>query len=306
MAHTSRAARHTHAKMPPPPSTAGHAMHDSPDLFAPQPTTSAATAIRCGIGGWVFPAWRDNFYPAGLVQRRELEFASRHLRAIEINSTFYRAQSPATYAKWAAQTPAGFVFSLKAPKLIVQRSTLASAIKPAAAFIDDLQAFGDRLGPVVWQLAPSRKFDPDDLATFLDALPRTLNGQPLRHALEVRHASFLSERYVAMTRTHAVTTVFTDSPDYPSLADLSGPFVYARLMRSRSAIATGYPATELAEWAAHAARWQAGGDPDELPHVAAVQKKSAPRDVFVYFISADKERNPAAAMALQRAVDAAR
>jgi uncharacterized protein YecE (DUF72 family) len=292
--------------MPPSPTAAGDAMHDASDQFTPQPVTRAATAVRCGIGGWVFPAWRDNFYPAGLVQRRELEFASRQLRAIEINSTFYRAQSPDTYAKWAAQTPDGFVFSLKAPRQIVQRSTLASAIKPAAAFIDGLQGFGDRLGPVVWQLAPTREFEPDDLAAFFDALPRTLNGQPLRNALEVRHASFLSEQYVAMARGHAVATVFTDSPDYPSLADLTGPFVYARLMRSRSAVATGYPSAELAAWAKHALRWRAGGDPDALPHVSAVQKKSAPCDVFVYFISADKERNPAAAMALQRAVDAAR
>ncbi|HET6432508.1 DUF72 domain-containing protein [Dyella sp.] len=281
-------------------------MTDTNHPFAPLPAMAAGPAIRCGIGGWVFPAWRDNFYPAGLVQRRELEYASRQLRAIEINGTYYRAQSPATYAKWAAQTPDGFMFSLKAPKAIVQRASLADATKAAAAFVDNLQGFGDRLGPIVWQFTPSRAFDPDDLAPFLDALPHTLQGEPLRHVLEVRHASFLDDRYVSLARAHAVATVFTDSPDYPSLADLTGGFVYARLMRSRSAQATGYPPAELAQWAKYAAQWHAGGDPAALPHVSAVQERQAPKDVFIYFISADKERNPAAAVALQRKVDARR
>lgn len=276
----------------------------SQDLFDHAPTAPAGPAVRCGIGGWVFPAWRDNFYPAGLVQRRELEYASRHLRAIEINSTYYRAQSPATYAKWAAQTPEGFVFSLKAPKLIVQRASLAGATGAAAAFLDDLQGLGDRLGPVVWQFTPARRFDADDLDAFLDALPRTLNGRPLQHALEVRHPSFLCEAYVALARRHAVATVFTDSPDYPSLADLTGGFAYARLMRSRSEVLTGYPSVALRTWAEHAATWRGGGDPGALPHVAGTIAPAAPREVYIYFISADKERNPAAAMALQRAVDA--
>ena len=127
------------------------------DLFAVPPSAGAAPSIRCGIGGWIYPEWRDNFYPAGLVQRRELEYASRQLRAIEINSTYYRAQSPTTYAKWAAQTPDGFVFSLKAPKLIVQRTSLAKATDAARAFVDDLQGFGDRLGPIVWQFTPGRR-----------------------------------------------------------------------------------------------------------------------------------------------------
>lgn len=281
-------------------------MHSSDDLFAPAPSPATAQAIRCGIGGWVYPDWRDNFYPAGLVQRKELEYASRQLHAIEINSTYYRAQPPATYAKWAAQTPAGFVFSLKAPKLIVQRASLAKATGAAAAFVDDLQAFGDRLGPIVWQFTPARAFDADDLAPFLDALPRQCNGQPLRHALEVRHPSFLCASYLALARDHAVATVFTDSPDYPSLADLTGDFVYARLMRSRSAEPTGYPADALASWADRARQWRTGKDPTDLPHVGRATDGSTPRDVFVYFISADKERNPAAAMALQQCVGSTR
>jgi len=282
------------------------AMPATPDLFADASSRtmpSGAPRIRCGIGGWVFPEWRDNFYPAGLVQRRELEYASRQLRSIEINGTYYRAPTPATLAGWAKQVPEGFVFSLKAPKAIVLQRKLAGAVGLASAFVDSLQTLGDRLGPVVWQFTPARRFDPDDLAAFLDHLPRTLNGEPLRHALEVRHASFQCQEYVALARAQGVATVFTDSPEYPSLADLTGPFTYARLMRSQADEAHGYPAAALDAWAERAVQWRAGGDPAELPHVEAPRPSDAARDVFVYFISAAKARNPHAAMALQARVD---
>jgi len=283
---------------------AARAMPTTDDLFAPsRPTATDTPPIRCGIGGWVFPPWRNNFYPAGLVQRRELEYASRQLRSIEINSTYYRAPEPTTYANWAKQVPDGFVFSLKAPKLIVLQRRLAGAVRMVKPFVDDLQALGDRLGPIVWQFTPARAFDADDLGAFLDRLPRTLNGQPLRHALEVRHPSFLCAEYVALARTHSVATVFTDSPDYPSLADLTGGFTYARLMRSRADEADGYPTAELQDWAQRATQWRDGGDPAELPHVASPGEPTEAREVFVYFISAEKARNPAAAMALQRLVD---
>lgn len=288
------------------PPAAVTAMPASLDLFAastPTATPSAAPRIRCGIGGWVFPEWRDNFYPAGLVQRRELEYASRQLRSIEINGTYYRAPTAATLAGWAKQVPDGFVFSLKAPKAIVLQRSLAGASRMAAAFLDTLPALGDRLGPVVWQFTPARRFDADDLAAFLDRLPRTLGGQPLRHALEVRHASFLCTQYVALARAYGVATVFTDSPEHPSLADLTGPFAYARLMRSEAAEPHGYPAAALDAWAERATQWRAGGDPPELPHVETPRQNEAARDVFVYFISAAKARNPAAAMALQARVD---
>jgi uncharacterized protein YecE (DUF72 family) len=165
---------------------------------------------------------------------------------------------------------------------------------------------GDRLGPILWQLPPSRPFDADDLGAFLDGLPRELNGQPLRHVLEVRHPSFLDEHYVDLARAHRVPTVFTDSPDYPSLADLTGDFTYARLMRSADGIASGYAPEALDHWAEHARGWAAGNDIGELPHAAALQPASRLRDVFVFFISAAKHRNPAAAMALQSRVDGSR
>jgi uncharacterized protein YecE (DUF72 family) len=271
------------------------------DLFA---TPSDTHAIRVGIGGWNYAPWRDNFYPAKLVQRRELEYASRQLRAIEINGTYYGAQKPATYAKWAAETPAGFIFSLKAPRYITESKRLADASKGVSGFVHGgLAEMGDRLGPILWQLPPSRPFDADDLAAFLDALPRELDGQPLRHVLEVRHPSFLDENYVVLARAHRIPTVFTDSPDYPSLADLTGDFSYARLMRSNDEIPTGYASAELDRWAGYARDWAAGKDIATLPHVAALQSQASPRDVFVFFISAAKHRNPAAAMALQSRID---
>lgn len=265
--------------------------------FGPGPT--AVDGIRVGIGGWTFVPWRNNFYPDKLVQRRELEYASRRLSSIEINGTFYSAQKPATYAKWAAETPQHFVFSLKAPGRITQAGALARAGNGARAFIDGgLGEFGDRLGPILWQLAPSRRFDRDDLAPFLDALPRELDGRALKHVLEVRHPSFLDPAYLALARERRIATVFTDSDEYPSLADLTGDFVYARLMRSRAGVDTGYPDGELQAWAERARLWAHGGDCADLPHVAAAQDDAPPREVFVYFISAAKERNPAAAMAL--------
>jgi uncharacterized protein YecE (DUF72 family) len=277
------------------------------DLFSSASGNGPASRIRVGIGGWNFAPWRNNFYPAGLVQRRELEFASRHLRAIEINGTFYGAQKPATYAKWAAETPDGFVFSLKAPRYITEGKRLADAARGIDGFVfGGLAEFGHRLGPVLWQLPPTRPFDGGDLAAFLDLLPRELNGQPMRHVLEVRHPSFLDVNYVELARSYRIPTVFTDSPQYPSFADLTGDFAYARLMRSESHIETGYAPAELDSWTTRASRWAEGGDLAELPHVAPPLTSQRPRDVFIYFISSAKERNPAAAIALQQRVDAFR
>lgn len=256
--------------------------------------------IRVGIGGWTYAPWRDNFYPKGLVQRRELEYASRELSSIEINGTFYSAQKPATYAKWAAETPDSFAFSLKAPGRITQSGALARNTKAAQAFVDGgLAEFGQRLGPILWQLAPSRSFDADDVAAFLDGLPRELDGRALRHVLEVRHDSFRDPAYLRLARERRVATVYTDSGDYPSLADITGDFVYARLMRSRADVPTGYPDSELDDWARRAREWAAGGDPADLAHVDALGAAGVrPRAVYLYFISAAKARNPAAAMAL--------
>jgi uncharacterized protein YecE (DUF72 family) len=269
------------------------------DLFA----GDLNSPIRVGIGGWTFAPWRNNFYPPKLPQRRELEFASRQLSAIEINGTYYGAQKAATYAKWRSETPDGFVFSLKAPRYTTDRKTLADAGKAVDDFIfGGLAELGDRLGPILWQLLPYKTFDRSDLAAFLDLLPRSLDGYPLRHVLEVRHESFMCDQYIELARKHRVPTVFTDSPKFPSFADVTGDFVYARLMRSAAKTKTGYAGGDLDAWAQRARTWSEGGNPADLPYVHAATSKIAknpkPRDVYIYFISAAKERNPAAAVAL--------
>jgi uncharacterized protein YecE (DUF72 family) len=256
--------------------------------------------IRVGVGGWNFAPWRKNFYPEKWPQKRELEYASRKLTAIEVNSTFYRPQTAATYANWRSQTPDGFIFSLKAPGLATQTNSLESAAKTIRRFVfAGLAELGDRLGPISWQFMPNRAFARDHFAGFIDLLPRELNGVALRHVLEVRHDSFKCAEYLELMRERGLPTVFTDSDEYPSFADLTGDFVYARLMRSESALPAGYPAPALESWAQHARTWARGGDPQDLPHVEPQREPpKEPRDVYIYFISAAKERNPAAAMAL--------
>lgn len=262
-------------------------------------SAGAIERIRVGIGGWNYVPWRNNFYPAGLVQRRELEYASRHVSAIEINGTYYGAQRPATYEKWAADTPDGFVFSLKAPMRIMQSRTLARTGPQIDDFLGGIASLGDRLGPVVWQFDVGRKLQREDFVSFLDLLPAEVEGRRLRHVLDVRDSSFVDARYVALMRERNLGTVFTDSRDYPSFADLTTDFVYARLMRSRSEIETGYTIEELASWARRAHQWARGEHPDDLPYISVNGTPQATqREVFVFFISAAKERNPAAAMAL--------
>ena len=260
----------------------------------------AGGRIRVGIGGWLFAPWRNNFYPAKWPQKSELEYASRHVTSIEINSTFYRGQTPTTYAKWRRETPQGFVFALKAQKDATAEGVLANAGRRIKRFVfGGIAELGDRLGPISWQFPQHKRFERDDFAAFLDLLPHELNGLPLRHVLEVRHESFMCEEYLALARAHRLPTVFTDSPDHPSFADLTGDFVYARLMRSQAEIATGYESAQLDAWATRARTWASGGAPIDLPRVNNVSAAAdTPRDVYVYFISAAKERNPAAAMAL--------
>lgn len=255
--------------------------------------------VRVGIGGWTFAPWRGTFYPDKLVQRRELEYASRQLATIEVNGTYYGAQKLATYAKWRAETPDGFVFSLKAPRYTTDRRVLADAGRAITDFVQGgLSELGDRLGPINWQFPPHKPFEPADFARFLELLPRDLDGQPMRHVVEVRHPGFACIEFVELVRRHGVAIVFTDSPKYPSFADLGADFAYARLMRSEAACTTGYAPAELEAWAARAQAWAKGGEPADLPRVAPSMPSARPRDVYLYFISAAKQRNPAAAMAL--------
>ena len=266
---------------------------------------TAVDGIRVGIGGWTFAPWRDNFYPKGLVQRRELEYASRHVSTIEVNGTWYGAQKPATYAKWRDETPDGFVFSAKAPKRITMSRTLANTGAQVDAFLGDIATLGDKLGPIVWQFEPPRRMDVDDFSEFLALLPAQVDGRTMRHVLDVRLHDFVDAGYLALARQHGMATVFTDSEEHRSFADVTADFVYARLMRSRSEIAQGYPDDALQRWAQRARQWAGGGEPDDLPRLTTGPTTPSPRrDVYVYFISSAKERNPAAAMALLKLLGA--
>ena len=243
--------------------------------------------IRTGIGGWVFPPWRGVFYPPGLRQADELGFASRHLGAIEINATSQSLQKPESFARWAAQTPEDFVFTVKAHRLCTNRKVLAEAGEGVARFMGQgLTELGDRLGPIFWQLMHSKAFDPTDFAAFLDLLPRELGGRPLRHAIEVRHASFADARFYDLCRARGVAIVLLDHPDYPLIDEPTADFAYARLVRGRDDVETGYPPEDLDDWA------------KRLRRAAGGEAADSPRDVYAFFINAGKVRAPAAAMAL--------
>ena len=256
--------------------------------------------IRVGIGGWNFEPWRDNFYPKGWPAARELEYASRRLSAIEINSTYYSSQKPSTFAKWREATPPGFMFTLKASRFATNRRVLAEAGESVQRFIDSgIAELGEKLGPIVWQFAPGKRFDPVDFEAFLRLLPARVAGLPLRHALDVRHASFRCPEYLALARRYGAATVLTESDDYPAIADATGDFVYARIMRTRPELAQGCAPETLDALAGCARLWRDGGTPSGLPLVEPeLREGGAPRDVFVYFISGAKERAPAAAQAL--------
>ena len=258
-------------------------------------------SIRIGIGGWTFEPWRNNFYPAGWPQARELEYASRKLGAIEVNGTYYSSQKPATFAKWRADTPDDFVFSLKASRFATNRRVLAEAGDSIQRFVHSgIAELGPKLGPIVWQFAPTKRFDPVDFGAFLRLLPPEVQGLPLRHVVDVRHDSFKTTEYLALAGAHQVATVFTESDDYPSFADITGDFVYARVMRANAQHAEGCAPEVLRQLAACAQTWREGHEPLDLPRVGPLPAPTATRDVFMFFISGDKEKAPAAAMALQR------
>jgi uncharacterized protein YecE (DUF72 family) len=262
--------------------------------------TTATQQIRVGVGGWTFEPWRNNFYPAGLPHAQELNYASRHLTAIEVNGTYYSTFKPTTFKKWHDETPDDFVFSMKASRFSTNRKQLATAGESIKRFVDSgIGELGKKLGPIVWQFMPTKQFDPEDLAAFLELLPKKEGSRPLRHVLDVRHDSFRSPEYLALARKHKVATVFTDSPKFPSIADLTGDFVYARLMNADAAQAAGYPPEALDDWAETAKTWAKGVAPSSLPYVEEGKSgASKARDVFVFFINGAKEKAPAAAGAL--------
>jgi len=240
--------------------------------------------IRAGIGGWDYAPWRETFYPADVPIKKQLEYASTQVTSIEINGTFYRTAKPEHFASWAEKTPDDFVFSVKASRYATNRKVLAEAGESIERFINSgLTELGDKLGPILWQLAATKKFDADDIAAFFKLLPTKLGKRKLQHVLDARHDSFLRDEYLALARKHKVATVITDAPKFPNFTDITGEFVYARLMDAHSDIDTGYSKPALKKWARQARDWQA-------------EAKSG--QVYVYFINGAKERAPAAAQHL--------
>lgn len=255
--------------------------------------------IRVGIGGWTFAPWRGTFYPEGLKHADELRYAGEHLTTIEINGTFYRTQSAASFAKWRDETPDGFVFSIKGHRAIVNKKKLAEAGEALDWFFGSgVTALGPKLGPILWQFAPFKKFDAADLDAFLTLLPREADGLPLRHVLEVRSKSYLNAQFVDLLVKHNVAVVFAVSDDYPMIADVTADFVYARLQTTEESVPTGYAASDLDRFAKLAKFWEGGGTPDDLPRFGEKAAANKKRDVFVYMIAGAKVRAPAAAMAL--------
>jgi len=237
--------------------------------------------IRVGIGGWIFEPWRGTFYPEGLRQKDELAYVGQHLTATEINATYYSTQKPATFAGWAKAVPDGFQFAVKASRFCTNRRALAEAGESIAKFTrQGLVELSDRLGPILWQFMPTKTFNADDFAAFLKLLPDSVDGVPLRHALEVRHESFDDPAFFDLAKRVGAAVVHADHPEYPALQGHDVGFSYARLMRTREEEPTGYSASEIRRWAGEA------------------REQAARGDVYAFFISGAKVRAPAAAQAM--------
>ena len=237
--------------------------------------------IRIGVGGWTYEPWRGSFYPADLRQADELAFAARALTAIEVNGTYYGTQKPETFRRWAAETPEGFVFALKAPRFATSRRVLAEGGESIARFLaSGLTELGPKLGPINWQLPPTKKFDPADMAAFLDLLPDRLDGLPLYHAIEARHESFACDEFTTLLRDRGVAGIHAADSDYPVIDAETAPFAYLRIMGTRENEPLGYSEADLDRWATR------------LRDIART------RDVFLFVISGHKIANPAAARAL--------
>ena len=260
---------------------------------------SGSAAMHVGVGGWDFDPWRGTFYPPGLAKAKQLEHAGRHLTATEINATFYKLQKPELFQRWGAMVPDGFKFAIKASRFCTNRKALGDGAEAIGRFCaQGFTELGDKLGPILWQLAPTKKFDPEEIRAFLSLLPTHRDGVALRHALEVRHESFRCREFVAAARAAGVAIVFADSHVYPQIADLTADFVYARLQRTREEEPAGYSPRELDHWAEVISGWARGESPKGLAYVADSPAPVKPREVFAFVISGAKVRNPAAAQAL--------
>ena len=285
-------------------------------------------AVRIGISGWTYPPWRGVFYPKGLAQKQELTYASSALNSIEINGTFYSLQRPSSFARWFDETPEDFVFSLKGPRFLTHIKRLKEPEEPLMnLFASGLFALRRKLGPMLWQLPPSFRFEPEIVDHFLSLLPHTTEeaaalarghskkmegrsltdpgeNRPLRHAMEIRHKSFAVPEFISMLTKHEVALVCADTVAWPRMMDVTSDFVYCRLHGSEKLYASGYTDEALDQWAARIAKWAAGSEPDDAEKISASKPAARKiRDVFVYFDNDLKVRAPFDAQALRQRIE---
>ncbi len=290
-----------------------------------------AGLVRIGISGWTYAPWRGKFYPEKLPQKRELAYASTVFDTIEINGTFYGQQRPESFAHWAEETPEDFVFSVKAPRYITHLRRLKEIESPLANFLaSGLLRLGPKLGPLLWQFPPNFRFDPARLEAFFSLLPhdteaaarlarrhdgklrskgwlKTDAKRPLRHAMEIRHESFVAREFIELLRAYDVALVCADTVEWPRLMDVTSDFVYCRLHGSEELYASGYDEKSLESWARRVKAWAAGRAPKDGERVIKRPVPDRrPRDVFVYFDNDVKVRAPADAQRLRALVEGAK
>jgi uncharacterized protein YecE (DUF72 family) len=258
-------------------------------------------AIHAGIGGWTFEGWRGGtFYPDNLKQADEFHYASRAVQAIEVNGTFYRLQKPESFRKWRQTAPDGFLFALKGSRYVSNRKNLAEAGEGVAHFCGQgIAELGDMLGPIVWQFAKTKRFDPEEIASFLELLPGEVDGLSLRHAIEVGHESFACAQFVDLMRNAGAAIVWSEEEDRTQIADRTADFAYCRLQRLQMDCKTGYDAKDLDRLVRLCRAWEAGGAPKGLPYAGKRSDSEGSKggDVFAFFINGAKERARAAAVA---------
>lgn len=256
--------------------------------------------VHIGVGGWTYEPWRGSFYPKGLAQARELEYASSKLTSIEINGTYYGSQKPSSFMKWFDQTPDEFIFTLKGPRFATNRKVLAESGSSIEKFFESgVTELKHKLGPINWQFMGTKKFDPQDFETFLTLLPKSVDGVTLRHAVEVRNETFCCPEFIDLARAHGVGVIIATHDKYPQIADLTAPFVYVRLQQTVEGEELGYGPDDLDYWAEAAKSWAAGRVPEGLSYSGdPAASLSDERDVFLYVIAGCKVKNPSAAMAL--------
>ncbi|MFO1119229.1 MAG: DUF72 domain-containing protein [Rhodospirillales bacterium] len=288
---------------------------------------SGAGDVRIGISGWRYKPWRGVFFPADLPQRAELAYAAERFASIEINGTFYSLQRPGSFARWAAETSEDFVFAVKGSRYITHMRRLNDIEVPLANFLaSGLLGLGAKLGPILWQFPPNFRFDEARMAGFFGLLPhdtataatiaqrcdarmqgRALTAaagqRRLRHAVEIRHASFACPAFVEMLRAFGVALVCADTGIWPRLMDLTADFVYCRLHGAEELYSSGYDGPALDAWAARVLAWAQGSEPDDAERVLPAWNDRRPRDVFVYFDNDVKVRAPFDALALRQRVD---